>query len=105
MTKTERIVVSTEAGRGLRTERITPKLTRWILPNKDQVIFWAEAPFAVYDGSYVYYLTDVATSRTAALNKYWAGVPRISLSINDFEYTIGQALSKAGLMLVRRLDP
>ena len=102
--KTERIQVSTAAGRGLEIERVTPKMSRIILPNRDQVIFWEGKPIATYDGSYVYLLDYVARGAKAAINKYWLSSPILLLNINDFDYAVGQVLSKAGLMLVRRLD-
>lgn len=103
--KTERIQVSTEAGRGLELRRITPKLSRLKLPNKDQVLFWDGVPFAAWDGSYIYTDGQTVGPRLAALHKYLPSVALLNMSIVDFEYTLGQALSKAGLMLVRRLDP
>lgn len=105
MTKTERIIVSEEAGRGLWLERITPKLSRLVMPNKDQVIFWQMKPIAAYDDGYLYLLEGTVRGAKAAVNKAWADAPVLSVNTPYLDYVIGQALSKAGLMLVRRLDP
>lgn len=105
MTSTQRIQVSTGAGRGLRIERVTRHLTRLHAPNKEQVIFWEGLPYAVFDGFYLYTDSSARGGRLTGLHKLYPGASKLALSINDFEYAIGQALSKAGLMLVRRLDP
>jgi hypothetical protein len=75
------------------------------MPNKDQIIFWSGEPYAVFDGSYLYTFDSPRGGKLAGLHKFYPGVPELTLNITDFEYSLGQALSKAGLMLVRRLDP
>lgn len=104
MTSGLRIQLSTNPGRGLTIERVTPKLTRLVTPDKSQIIFWMSLPYAVHDGAYMYVLNDTGPARLGLLTKFWPDEPRINLAINDFEYSLGQVLSKAGLHLVRRLD-
>jgi hypothetical protein len=94
------------AGRGLWIERISPRLSRLILPNHDQIIHWSTRPIAVYDNSgYIYLLEGTVNAARGAITKHWGNCPTMLMSVADLDYIIGQALSKAGLMLVRRLEP
>jgi hypothetical protein len=102
--KSERIVVSTEAGRGLRLRHITSKFGFIVTPLGEQIMFWEGMPYAIYDQHYIYLLEGTVRGALAAVRKHCGPTPTLIQPINDFEYAIGQALSKAGLMLVRRLD-
>ena len=108
MTVSKRIIVSTEAGRGLTTTKVSPKFTRLRLPGaigqEQEIFFWEGKPFASFDGSYVYTYDNRSAAQLRAIASWTARNPLQILAINTFEYYIGQALSKAGLILVRRLD-
>lgn len=105
MTKTERIVVSTEAGRGLSIERVTPKMARLITPTGEQVFFWDGKPFAAFDQAYCYTYDNRSPGQWKAIQPWTSSYPVMTLTVDVFEHHMGQILSKAGLMLVRRLDP
>jgi hypothetical protein len=105
MTKTLTTVVPADAGRGLELEKITPALVRLITPAKEQVFFWNGTPIAAFNGAYVYTYGRPTPGQLRALSPWTSTNPTISQPIDDFEYTIGQILSKAGLQLVRRLEP
>lgn len=101
--KTRHVLVPTDVGRGLQIEKISPKLSRLVMPNKDQIIFWDGKPYATYDGSYIY-LIYASSAAKAAITKHWPKQSILLRSLSDFEYDLGQVLSRAGLMLVRRPD-
>ena len=99
-----RIQVSTDIGRGLRLEKITPKMYVLHTPTTGSVLFWEWLPFGYIDEPYIYVVNDIRGAPLAGLTMHYPSMSRMSVPIDVLEYHVGQALSKAGLMLVRRLD-
>lgn len=104
--KSEPIKVLVEPGRGMWMEKITPRLSRVVLPQSEQVIFWNLKPIALYDtAGYIYLFEGIGAAARGLITKHWGDCPVMIVSTPNLDYILGQALSKAGLMLVRRLDP
>lgn len=99
MTRVQMLAVP---GRGLAVERKTAKVSVLTSPNGEQILFHENIPIAAYDGAYVYQIEGSVKSMQAAVNSHWPGVPCLLQDTTTFEFTLGQIMSKAGLMLVRR---
>ena len=73
---------------------------------RDSILTWDGAPIAVQTGGIVYIAqADRAPARTAAIEKYAGDLPQVRVSAQEFDFTVGTILTRAGLPLTRMEKP
>jgi hypothetical protein len=74
-----------------------------LLPSEDTILYYKSCPVAVETGGVVYWHQEKREAgATRAINAFCPDHPRISVSAEQFDFTLGSLLTKVGLRLTAK---
>lgn len=91
-----------QPGRGLRVVKQSSKVSILHTPSGREIVLWEGYPLAIFDSGTLYSHTSAVGVKITALRKLYTHAAEMAFSTTDFEFVLGQALSQAGLGLVRK---